>query len=109
MMDCIGAFFPNYCVLRSKNDKPLNNKIIVYNYTCSTDNYKDILVATKLMLLYNCKILNSSFQKDTETSNIEWTFYTISSIQDVRNILKMNNRSNLRQIIDTIKFKNDDK
>ena len=105
-MDYLSAFFPNYYILRSKNDRPLNNKMIVYNYTCNTDNYDDILAATKLMLLYNCKILNSSFQK--EKSNIEWTFYTTSSIQDIRNMWKINNRLNLRQMIDTIKFKDDE-
>jgi len=108
-MDYLAAFFPNYYILRSKNDRPLNNKIIVYNYTCNTDNYNDILAATKFMLLYNCKILNSSFIKNKETSNIEWTFYTISSIQDIRNIWKLINNTNLKQMINTIKFKNDDK
>ena len=108
-MDYLGAFFPNYCILRSKNDKPLSNKIIVYNYTCNTEHYDDILAATKLMLLYNCKILNSSFQKNKEESNIEWTFYTTTSIQDIRNMWRITNRSNLRHMIDSIKFKNDDK
>jgi hypothetical protein len=106
-MDYLSAFFPNYCILSSKNDKPIKNKIVVYNYTCSAEYYDDILAATKLMLLYNCKILNSSFQKDK--SNIEWTFYTTTSIQDVRNMWKITNRSTLKQMINSIKFKNDDK
>jgi hypothetical protein len=108
-MEYLAAFFPNYCILSSRNDKPINNKVIIYNYKCNTDNYDDILEATKLMLLYNCKILNSSFQKNKETSNIEWTFYTTSSIQDIRNVLRISTRSSLKHLINTIKFKNDDK
>jgi hypothetical protein len=108
-MDYLGVFFLDYCVLASKNDKPIKDKLIVYNYTCSTENYNDILAATKLMLLYNCKILNSTFQRNKEKSNIEWTFFTISPIQDIRNILRTYDCSNFLQIVKTIKFKNDDK
>ena len=69
-MDYLDAFFPNYCILSSKNDRPLNNKMIVYNYSCRTDNYKDILVATKLMLLYNCKIFSYLFITGNKVSKL---------------------------------------
>jgi hypothetical protein len=106
MLDYLNLLYSDYCILSSKNDKPIKNKTIVYNYTCCADHYSDILEATRLMLLYNCKIIDPSLQKN-KGSNIEWSFYTTNSEQEIRNMLKKQDRSNFIPIIKTIKFKND--
>jgi hypothetical protein len=107
-MNHISIFYPNYCVLSSKTEKPQKDKIVLYNYTCFAKDYSDILVATRLMILNNYKIINPNLNRLNKRENIEWTFFTTLSVQSLKKIWKdflLDDK--LNYMIDTIKFIND--
>ena len=104
-MDYLDILYTDYNIVDSKNNKLIDNKINIYNYSCLLRNYKNLLEVTKEMILKNCKILKSSFYKSKD--NIEWMFYTTESLQEIIIICKTKENPNIKLIMDTIKYKND--
>ena len=104
-MDYLDILYDEYNIIDSKNNKLIDNKINIYNYSCLLKNYKNLLEVTKEMILKNCKILKSSFYKSSD--NIEWFFCSTESLQEIIKICKTIRNPNIKLIIDTIKYIND--
>jgi hypothetical protein len=104
-MNYVNIFYPHHCVLSSKSEKPQNNKIVLYNYKCSAECYSDILVATRLMLLNDFKIINPTLNRLNKKSDIEWIFLTIIPLTTLKKL--WNDEYRLNSMKNTIKFIND--
>jgi hypothetical protein len=106
------TLYRNYIIISSKdqdeNDlKNINRKnnediSIVYYYKCKVESFKDIIDASKIMLVNNIKVL-----KTVNNSKInEWELYTFSKIDELKAILRKNS-DNLNLMITTLKLKDD--
>ena len=103
----------NYIIITSSDqsinkhdyyNKNNHNKefLIVYNYKCKVESFKDIIEASKIMLTNDIKLL-----KTVNNSNInEWELFTLSTIDELKTILR-NNSKNLNLMISSLKLMND--
>jgi hypothetical protein len=86
----------------NKNNKNNEEILIVYCYKCKVESFKDIIEASKIMLINDIKVL-----KTVNNSNInEWELFTLSTIDELKTILRMNSK-NLNLMISSLKLIND--
>jgi len=92
----------DYYNQNNKNNKNNEEILIVYCYKCKVESFKDIIEASKIMLINDIKVL-----KTVNNSNInEWELFTLSTIDELKTILRMNSK-NLNLMISSLKLIDD--
>jgi hypothetical protein len=108
MSSYIDTLIGNYICITSQND--IDNKLkyktkdtlIVYHYKCRVESFKDIIEASRIMLVNNIKLL-----KTINNSNInEWQFYSLTTLEDLKIYFKKSNYS-LNLLISSINLRDD--
>jgi hypothetical protein len=110
MASYMDTIYNKYIYITSKNhiENKMKTKtkdvLLVYCYKCKIKSFKDVIDASRIMLLNNIKIL-----KTINNSNInEWQFYSFSTIDDLKILFKKNNEtSNFDLIINSLNYNDD--
>ena len=89
-----------------ENKMKTKNKdvLIVYCYKCKIKSFKDVIDASRIILINDIKLL-----KTINNLNInEWQFYSFTPIDHLKNIFKKNNEtSNFDLIINSLNYNDD--